>query len=270
MRTLLWAVLALPALGMILLWAGQRRLMYFPLANVTSPAAAGLPRGTPVTFTTDDRLTLHGWFVPPAARATGHTVLIFNGNAGNRSFRAPLADRLARRGIASLLMDYRGYAENPGAPSEDGLARDARAGREYLTGRPDVDRTRLVYFGESLGTGVAVGLASEHPPLALILRSPFTSMVDVGRHHYPFLPIRWLLRDRFDSLDRIGQVTCPVLVIAGDRDGIIPVALSERLYSAAPSLKRMVTIEGADHNDEELSAGPRVIASVVAFLAELK
>jgi fermentation-respiration switch protein FrsA (DUF1100 family) len=264
----MWTALVLFAVGVILLWTGQRRLMYFPLGDVGSPAAAGLPRAIPVTFATDDGLTLHGWWVPPAARATGHTVLIFNGNAGNRSFRAPLADRLARHGIASLLMDYRGYGENPGAPSEDGLARDARAAREYLAGRPDVDVTRLVYFGESLGTGVAVRLASEHPPFALVLRSPFTSLADVGRQHYPWLPVRWMLRDRFDSLDRIGLVKCPVLVIAGDRDRIIPVALSDRLYEAAPSPKRMVTIEGADHNDEALSEGPRVIASITAFLAE--
>lgn len=266
----MWTVLVLFALGVILLWTGQRQLMYFPLADVMSPAAAGLPSAIPVTFPTDDGLTLHGWWVPPAARATGHTVLIFNGNAGNRSFRAQLADRLARHGIASLLMDYRGYGENPGAPSEDGLARDARGAREYLAGRPDVDPTRIVYFGESLGTGVAVRLASEHPPFALVLRSPFTSLADVGRQHYPWLPVRWMLRDRFDSLDRIGQVKCPVLVIAGDRDRMIPVALSDRLYAAAPSPKRMVTIEGADHNDEALADGPRVIASVVAFLAELR
>ena len=263
---MLWAVPLLLVLALAALWAGQRRMMYFPFANVPSPASVGLTRAMPVAFTTDDGLTLHGWFVPAAAPATGHTVLVLNGNAGNRSFRAPLAEALARHGIASLLMDYRGYGENAGSPSEEGLALDARAARAYLAGRPELDAARIVYFGESLGTGVAVQLAREHRPFALILRSPFTSMVDVGQYHYPFLPVRWMLRDRFESLDRIRDVTCPVLVIAGDRDAVIPAALSQRLYAEARSPKRLIMIEGADHNDEALAAGPRVIAGVVAFL----
>jgi hypothetical protein len=257
---------SLLALGVVVLWAGQRRMIYFPFGDVPTSAAAGLPRAESVAFTTADGLTLHGWFVPAAQPATRHTVIVFNGNAGHRAMRAPLADALARRGIASLLFDYRGFGGNPGSPSEEGLALDARAARAYVAGRPDVDSTRLVYFGESLGTGVAVGLATEHPPAALILRSPFTSMVDIGRYHYPFLPVRWLLRDRFDSLDRIGSVGCPLLVIAGDRDSIIPPALSQRLYDAAPSPKRLVMIPGADHNDEDLFAGPRMIAAIVEFL----
>jgi len=257
---------SLLALVVVLLWAGQRRMIYFPFGDVPTPAAAGLPRAESVAFTTADGLTLHGWFVPAAQPATRQTVIVFNGNAGHRAMRAPLADALARRGIASLLFDYRGFGGNPGSPSEEGLALDARASRAYVTGRPDVDSTRLVYFGESLGTGVAVRFATEHPPAALILRSPFTSMIDVGRYHYPFLPVRWLLRDRFDSLDRIGRVGCPLLVIAGDRDSIIPPALSQRLYDAAPSPKRLVMIPGADHNDEDLFAGPRMIAAIVEFL----
>jgi hypothetical protein len=266
----MWAALLLPALALIVLWAGQRRLMYFPFADVPPPASVGLTRAVPVVFTTDDGLTLNGWFVPAAAPATGHTVLVFNGNAGNRAFRAPLADRLARHGIASLLMDYRGYGENGGSPSEEGLALDARAARAYLAGRADVDSTRIAYFGESLGTGVAVGLAREHRPSALILRSPFTSMADVARYHYPFLPVRWILRDRFESLDRIRDILCPVLVIAGGRDAIIPAELSQRLYAEARSPKRLIMIEGADHNDDELLAGPRVINGVVDFLTKTK
>ena len=274
---------SLLALVVVLLWAGQRRMIYFPFGDVGTPAAAGLPRAESVAFTTADGLTLHGWFVPAAQPATRQTVIVFNGNAGHRAMRAPLADALARRGIASLLFDYRGFGGNPGSPSEEGLALDARAARAYVAGRPDVDSTRLVYFGESLGTGVAVRLATEHPPAALILRardeglplpaasslilrSPFTSMIDVGRYHYPFLPVRWMLRDRFDSLDRIGRVGCPLLVIAGDRDSIIPPALSQRLYDAAPPPKRVVMIPDADHNDEDLFAGPRMIAAIVECL----
>ena len=173
---------------------------------------------------------------------------------------------LARHGIASLLFDYRGYGGNPGTPSEKGLASDARAALRYVASRRDVDGDRIVYFGESLGSGVAVGLALEQPPFALILRSPFTSLVDVGRVHYPFLPVALVLRDRFPSLARIASLQRPLLVIATDRDEVVPIAQSERLYNAATSPKRLVIIEGAGHNDEEILAGRRVIAAIVEFL----
>jgi uncharacterized protein len=164
------------------------------------------------------------------------------------------------------LLDYRGYGGNSGSPTEAGLHIDARAARNYLLGRHDIDATRLVYFGESLGSAVAVELAAEHPPAALILRSPFTSAVDVGQFHYRLLPVRWLLRDRFPSIDRIAHVRTPVLVIAGDRDGIVPVDQSKRLYEAANAPKRLVIISGADHNDDALQAGSQMIDAILLFL----
>lgn len=245
----------------------QRRLIYLPSGSVSAPAAAGLEAAETVAFTTDDGLTLRGWFVPAAASPAKATVVVFNGNGGNRALRAPLAEGLSRRGLATLLFDYRGYGDSEGTPSEDGLALDARAARAYVTSRADVASNRLVYFGESLGTGVAVRLATEEPPAALILRSPFTSLADVGAHHYPILPVRWLLRDRYASIDRIAQIRCPLLVIAGDQDAIVPIAFSERLFDAAPGPKQMVRINGADHNDLELLAGPRLIEAVDRFLA---
>jgi fermentation-respiration switch protein FrsA (DUF1100 family) len=219
-----------------------------------------------VTFPTADGLMLHAWFVP-ADRPARVTVLFLSGNGGNRAMRAPLAAALAARGIATMLVDYRGYGGNPGRPSESGLAEDARAARAYLAQRPDVDPSRIVYFGESLGTGVAVRLATEHPPRALVLRSPYTSLVDIGRRAYPYLPVRLLLTDRFASLDRIGSVSCPVLVIAGTRDGIVPAEQSKRLFDAVrhPD-KKLLMIEGADHNDYELLAGTELIDAVVSFL----
>jgi fermentation-respiration switch protein FrsA (DUF1100 family) len=252
--------------GLVILWAIQRGLIYFPAGDPGSPADAGLPRAETVDITTDDGLTLGGWFVPAAEPAGGTTVIVFNGNGGNRASRAPLAEQLSRQGIASLLFDYRGYGGNPGTPSEKGLAADARAALRYVASRRDVDGDRIVYFGESLGSGVAVGLAIERPPFALILRSPFTSLVDVGRVHYPFLPVALVLRDRFPSLVRIATLQRPLLVIATDNDAVVPTAQSERLYKAAASPKRLVIVEGAGHNDEEILAGRRVIAAIVEFL----
>ena len=263
--------LALVYVGVIasvlaILWAMQRKLMYFPDPRVPAPSAVGLVRAESVTFPTADGLELGGWFVAAEGQGPRATVVVFNGNAGNRAYRAPLADALRRQGFAVFLFDYRGYGGNPGAPSEAGLATDSRAARAYLVSRPDVDASRLVYFGESLGSAAAVRLATEHAPAVLVLRSPFASMADVGRYHYPFLPVRLLLRDRFASIDFIGRIQAPLLVIAGGRDQIVPVDQSRRLYAAAVSPKELVVLPGADHNDYELLAGDEMLRAIVRFL----
>jgi fermentation-respiration switch protein FrsA (DUF1100 family) len=139
-----------------------------------------------------------------------------------------------------------------------------------MESRADVDPSRLVYYGESLGAAVAVGLAVDHPPRALILRSPFTSLVDTGRHHYPILPVHWLLRDRYLSLDRITRIRCPLLVIAAADDSIVPTAQSRRLFDAANEPKELVIVEHVDHNDEALAAGGEAMSKVIEFLRRVK
>ena len=252
-----------------LIWTQQRRLIYFPSAEVPAANAIDGAHIEPVTFETADGLLLNGWFFAAAGRSPRITVIVFNGNAGNRSHRVPLASALHRYGLQVLLIDYRGYGGNPGTPSQSGLAADSRAARAYLAGRADVDASRLVYFGESLGTAVAVDLAVEHPPAALVLRSPFTSMSDVGQYHYPFLPVRLLLRDRFATIGQIQRVQMPVLVIAGGRDRIVPVESSRRVYDAATGIKTFLLVPDADHNDYELFAGDEMIDSIVRFLQQL-
>jgi fermentation-respiration switch protein FrsA (DUF1100 family) len=249
-----------------LLASVQRRLIYFPSPGPVPPAAALLPGGEDVVLATEDGLRLGGWFAPTAER--GGAVLICNGNAGDRALRAPLAAALFRAGMSVLLFDYRGYAGNPGRPTEDGLAADARAARAFLAARPEVDPTRIAYLGESLGAAVAVRLALESPPAALVLRSPFTSLTDVGRLHYPWLPVGALLADRYPSIDRISQLAAPVLVIAGDRDMLVPAKLSRRLYEKAGEPKQFLSVPGADHNSAQLLDGPLVIDAIVRFLRE--
>ena len=259
-------VAAVVAATVGLLWVFQRRLIYLPSGSVPR-AAAVLSGAEDVSFETADGLRLGGWFVP--GRERGPAVLVCNGNAGNRAMRAALAAALARMGMAVLLFDYRGYGGNPGSPTEEGLAADARAAAGYLAARPEVDPARLVYFGESLGAAVALRLATERPPAALVLRSPFASLAEVGRVHYPMLPVSWLLWDRFDSAALAARLDAPLLVVAGGRDGIIPVSHSRRLFAAAPQPKRLVVLDGADHNDPELLAGPRLLEVLRAFLAEV-
>jgi uncharacterized protein len=264
--TAFWLLPIVLAGLLLVLWMGQRQLMYFPLGNVPTPASLGLDDIEAVMFETADGLRLHGWFFP-IANGPHPTVLVFNGNAGNRAYRASLATALRRRGFQVLLIDYRGFGGNGGTPTEGGLAADARAAREYLLGRPDVDGARLIYFGESLGTAVALELATQYQPAALILRSPFTSMADIGQYHYWWLPVRWLIRDRYDSLGRIGQVRSPLLIIAGDRDRIVPADDSRRLYEAATAApKAFLSIPGADHNDDELLDGNTMIEEIAKFL----
>ena len=268
---ILLVVAAVLAASLGLLWAFQRRLIYLPSPGPVPPAATVLPGAEDVTFTTADGLRLGGWFIPGAVDSLAPprpwAVLVCNGNGGDRSMRAALAAALSRMGLAVLLFDYRGYGGNPGSPSEEGLAADARAALGYLAGRPEVDPRRVVYLGESLGAAVALRLAVERPPAALVLRSPFASLAEVGRLHYPVLPVSLLLRDRYDSAARVGRLTAPLLVVAGGRDRIVPASHSRRLFAAAPRPKRLVVLDGAGHNDHDLLAGPRLMEELSAFLA---
>jgi uncharacterized protein len=263
----LLVVVAVVAAPVALLWAFQRRLLYLPAPRTVPPAASLLPGTEEVAFDTADGLRLGGWFVPGRGAEPGPAVLVCNGNGGNRSLRAPLAAALARMGLHVLLFDYRGYGGNPGHPTEEGLAADARAALDHLVGRPEVDPARVVYFGESLGAAVALRLAVERPPAALVLRSPFASLAEVGRLHYPLVPVSLLLRDRYDSAALAGRLAAPLLVLAGGRDRIVPASHSRRLFAAAPQPKRLAVLDGADHNDHDLLAGPWLLAELRRFLA---
>jgi fermentation-respiration switch protein FrsA (DUF1100 family) len=255
-------VFAAAALLLALLWALQRRLIYLPFPSDVPPATTLLPGAREVTLRTDDGLRLGAWLVPPAAPDTGAAVLVAAGNAGNRSLRAPLAAALARHGLTVLLFDYRGYGGNRGRPTQVGLARDARAARRYLVEEAGVAPERLLYFGESLGAAVVTELATEHPPAALVLRSPFTDLASVGRVHYPFLPVRLLLRDRYPLAQQLACVRVPTTVVYGADDAIVPAEQSRAVAGAAAGPTRLVEIAGADHNDRALLDGAELIAAV--------
>jgi fermentation-respiration switch protein FrsA (DUF1100 family) len=265
LRGIAVVTLVLAAL-LALLWVSQRRMIYFPTQTVPSVAEVDYALEA-ISYPTEDGLTLRAWLVPASGDPLG-AVLVFNGNAGNRAHRLALAEALSRAGYEVLLADYRGYGGNPGSPSEQGLAHDARAALAFLRSRPEVDERRIVYFGESLGAGVAVGLAREQAPAALVLRSPFASLPEIAAVHYPLIPASLLLRDRYDSMGVVGEITTPLLVIAGSDDRIVPVEQSRRLFDAANEPKRMVVVEGAGHNDLALLNGAEMIAEIVKFLEE--
>ncbi|GAA1866148.1 alpha/beta hydrolase [Asanoa iriomotensis] len=267
MRTLPRVVLALAVVGALLLvtvWLVQRRLIYFPDRSAVGPAAGAVVGGRDLLLRTSDGLTLGAWLVPPSGVEDRRAaVLVAPGNAGNRQHRVPLAVALAAEGFTVLLFDYRGYGGNPGSPTEDGLARDVRAAREALLDQPGVTADRVVYLGESLGAAVVTELATEHPPAGLVLRSPFSDLAAVGSAHYPWLPVRLLLKDRFPVADRIAHVDAPTVVVLGTADTIVPPEQSRTVADRAARLTRVVTVDGADHNDPSLVAGDAVVRAVV-------
>ena len=206
-----------------MLWAFQRQLIYYPDESAVPAAGDVIPGARDVTLHTADGLDLGAWFVPAAREADlGIAVLLAPGNGGN-----------------------------PGSPSEERLAADADAAVAALEelGYPP---SRVIYLGESLGTGVVAALQRRHRPAGIVLRSPFTALADVGRHHYPWLPVRTLLRDQFLVLEDLADSDVPVTVIYGDMDSVVPSSLSARVADDVPNLHERVVIRGADHNDDVL------------------
>ncbi|SFA84730.1 hypothetical protein SAMN05216266_101817 [Amycolatopsis marina] len=252
------AVVAVVALVLGAAYVFQRQLVYLPTGGPLPAAADVLPGGRDVTLRTADDLDLGAWFLPvPESRGT---VLVAPGNGGDRSMRAPLARALAERGLSVLLLDYRGYGGNPGSPSEEGLALDVRAAHDFLVREAGIAPDELVYYGESLGCGVVAELATERPPAAMVLRSPFTELAAVGQRHYPFLPVKLLLRDRFPVTEHVSASKAPLTVVYGTADAIVPPELSREV--AAAGAAKIVEVPGAGHNDLALLAGDRLIDAV--------
>ncbi len=260
---------------LVLMAVFQRSLIYGPARDETlnvRPKIIQGARNEPINLTTPDDLELNGWHMTAGngANAADETegerslgkplILYFCGNAGHRGYRADVFDFLAELGADVICFDYRGFGDNAGSPSEAALAADARAIWRHVADNLRIDPRRVIIFGESLGGGVATRLAAEicaagTPPDGLVLRSTFTGLADVAAGHYPWLPVRWVMLDRYPSIDRIGQVTCPILIFHGRRDTIIPFEQAEQLLAAAPAKSssgispRFVALETADHND---------------------
>jgi uncharacterized protein len=257
---------AIVVLLLVLAWGFQRRLIYLPDRSTPPPAATVLPSAQDVVLQTEDGLSLGAWYLPAADPQRAMTVLVAPGNGGNRAGRATFASALGERGLGVLLLDYRGYGGNPGSPTESGLAFDARAARAFLLAQ-GIPPDRILYFGESLGAAVVTELATEHRPAGLLLRSPFTDLASVGRIHYPFLPVGWLLKDRYEVAGRLGSINVPVTVVYGTVDQIVPPEQSRTVASAAATPAHVVEIAGADHNDPALFHGAEVVDAVLELAA---
>ena len=266
MRMLLNLIITLIIIYLIvvlLVYFGQSRLIYFPEQQISNiPSAIGLDY-TPVNIPASDGETLHGWWMSvPDAKGT---VLFFHGNAGNISHRINYLTMFKRLGYNTLLFDYRGYGQSSGTPSESGTYLDAQAAWQYLTETRGIAPARIILFGESLGGAVAAWLAAREKPGLLVLASVFTSVPDLAAEIYPFLPVRWLTRFHYNTLESLQSVTCPVFIAHSPQDEIIPFAQSQRLFQAASEPKQFLTLEGG-HNIGFIFMQPAWIKSLGAFM----
>ncbi len=256
-----WAVYALSAYALFVavMYALQRSIMYFPARSLPTPAQAGVPEMAPVTLGTADGLELAAWYRAPrrGGGTVRPTVVYYHGNGGGIAMRGPRARPYLDRGFGVLLVEYRGYSGNPGDPDEQGLYADGRASLAFVESE-GLPLDRVVLLGESLGSGVAVQMATEFDVGAVLLEAPFSSAVDVAAGAYWFLPVRWLMKDRFDSISKIGRVRAPLFMVHGERDRIVPVRLGRRLFAAANDPKEAVYLPDAGHNDLPAHGGTRL------------
>jgi fermentation-respiration switch protein FrsA (DUF1100 family) len=259
---LLFAILAGFGGFVAVMYVVQRSLMYYPERFRTPPDVAGFAVAQEVTLDTADGEKLIAWYVPP--RDGKPLVLYFQGNAGSLQHRVDRFRAIIAPGNGLVALSYRGFGGSTGSPSETGLIADAEAAYRFaLTHAP---AERIVAFGESLGTGVAVALAAAHKVGAVVLEAPFTSAADVGAAVYWYLPVRPLIRDPFYSDRRIAQVKAPLLIVHGARDRVIPLAMGERLFAMANEPKRIVRFPLGGHVDlDQYGAMP----AIAAFIAEV-
>lgn len=264
--TFLWVALGATALFYaaftLLVYLLQRRMQYFPERSPVPVPPGERYRGLEeVELVAADGVRLFAWHWP-GPRAP--TVVLFHGNAGHRGTRLPWMGEFHDLGFGVFCLDYRGYGGSRGSPSERGLYLDADAAIDWLEERAVGG---LVYLGQSIGCGVAVEMAVRKPPVALILQSGFVSLVDVARKAYPFLPVRLLMKDRFDCRAKIDRIGCPLLMVHGEKDSIIPASLGKALFDAAPEPKEWLLVPAADHNDP-IWIDPTYMETLEAFLSK--
>jgi hypothetical protein len=262
MSAVLGTLIAVYVAMLLVLYVTQRQLLYVPDVQPPDLAAVGLAHVMgPVATRTDDGLDLLAWYRPPAANPA--PVLVYlHGNAGHIGNRAERIRPYLEAGFGVFLVEYRGYGGNPGRPSEPGLYADARAALDYLR-EQGIGADRVVLYGESLGTGVAVQMAVERGCAALVLEAPFTSVAAVAQSRYWMFPVRPLVRDKFDSLAKIGRLRCPLFVMHGERDRVIPVRFGRELFAAAPEPKEGRWFPDGTHVDFDEHGAP---AAVLRFL----
>jgi fermentation-respiration switch protein FrsA (DUF1100 family) len=235
-------------LGLVaIMYFAQRALMYFPDTVRTAPAEAGFAQAQEVTLRSADGTEVIAWHVPP--KDGKPVVVYFHGNGGSMRHRVSRFQSLIADGTGLVALSYRGFGGSKGSPTEAGLIEDGQAAYDFA--RKQYSDAKLVLWGESLGTGVAVAIAAQNDVAALVLEAPYTSTADIAFANYPFIPVRLLMKDQFHSDERIGKVKAPLLILHGARDRIIPISYGERLFSLANEPKQFVRFARGEHENLE-------------------
>lgn len=241
----------------------QRDLMY--VHNYTKPdlKSSGIIGIKEINVQTADGLKLFGWYVPPSSPQRP-VILWFHGNAGNVGITATRAIPYIKEGYGVLMAEYRGYASNAGKPSEEGIYADVRAFMSWLVKEQKIPLSSVILYGESIGSGPALQVAMENPGLhTLILQSPMTSAEDIATLRYPFMPVKLLLKDKYDNISKIAETKNSLILVHGDADDIIPYAYGKKLFAAAPEPKTMITIKDGGHNNlDEFDVSGKILSSL--------
>ena len=265
-RLMIYLFILVGAWVLLAVWVrwNEPRMVYYPERSIeVTPQQLGL-RYDDVTLVTKDNVRINGWFIP-AVTSKG-VILFFHGNAGNISHRFEKIGVFHDLGMDVFIIDYRGYGRSEGQPNEPGTYRDADAAYEYLTRQRGTAPSQIVVYGESLGSAVAIDLASRLPAGGLVIEEAFTSIVDVGRKMFPYLPVRLMVRNKYDSLAKIGRIHTPLLIFHSRDDEFFPMRHAERLLAAAPEPKQLVQLRGG-HNDAFLVSAETYRQALQKFLA---
>jgi fermentation-respiration switch protein FrsA (DUF1100 family) len=246
MLLLICIIIAIYCLLVLLLCLFQRRVMYQPTNDIQSPEQYGLSGFTDIRATASDGVKVQLWYRP--ANPGFPTIIYYHGNAWHLGNRAPILGALAGKGFGVLGLGYRGFGKSEGSPSEQGIYQDARAAIGFLK-EQSIPVSQIMLFGESLGTGVAIQMATEYDVAGLILQAPYKSVAGRAAEIYFYVPVKWLIRDKFHSIDKIAKVKAPLLLFHGEIDPTIPIRHGRAIFEAATSPKRGFFLPGVAHND---------------------
>jgi len=252
---------------LVLAWLGLRalepRLLYFPDRQLIATPAVYRLAFDDLVLRDQDGTKIHAWLIPALHK---HTILFCHGNAGNISHRLDKIQKLHALGLDALFFDYRGYGQSEGKPSEAGTYADAEAAYQYLVETKKTPSHQIILYGESLGCAVAVEMARRHPVGGIILESPFTSTAAMARRVFPWLPVQWIVRNRYDNLAKIRELKMPVLIMHSPQDEIIPFKMGRQLFAAAPDPKQFYDLTGS-HNDGYSESGEHYTKAITAFIS---
>jgi fermentation-respiration switch protein FrsA (DUF1100 family) len=235
----------------------QRHMIYHPVRHLGVPESYGFIRAKQIELPTDDGHTIKAWYTPPTTRQ--ETIVYFHGNRGNIGNRAHKLIAFAKEGYGVLAVSWRGFGGSTGKPSERGLLKDAHTAIKWL----HIPHEQMILYGESLGSGVAVQMATEYPVSLIMLEAPYASIRGRAQELYPWLPVHYILRDHFDSISHISKIKSPLLIIHGENDEVMPVSHSKRLFEAAPDPKRMVLYPHVHHTDFSMQQILQPLAEVL-------